>query len=516
MNSKITFVELVNLMAEATSTNKRVCELFLKDMFATISQELINGENVKIKGVGTFKVIKVKPRKSVNVKTGEPVQIAGYNKVTFTPDKALADAVNQPFAQFVSVVLDDAVTDERLAEIDKLHPSAITAPEAVDEKLVDMGQELEYVNADPEPQIDEMDIPPVAPFPMDFPEVQEAASEPATNTLFESKSDVEKAHDVANEPEKPEPAKEELVEKTHIEETPVEKITTSEVMHPEKEAPAVIKEPVKEETSHITPVKSAVPERKPMLVGRPIDGPTQPVPEPEKAEEVASDRRFYRPEPRNVYTPTPEQIEEASRKPDRRWLWFLLTALAATLLFWLIARGCSDNQIDQHELEVVAADTIVDDDESIAEAKSEVKSEPKAEPKPEPKPEVKPEPKPEVKPEPKPEVKPEPKAETKPEVKPLPQAKAETKPVDKDKVVTDVVTSQIVLTTLSEKHYGSPWFWVYIYEENVARGIINDPNNIKPGTRVVIPPRDKYGINPKDKASLRKAQLKSMQYLKGK
>ena len=72
-----------------------------------------------------------------------------------------------------------------------------------------------------------------------------------------------------------------------------------------------------------------------------------------------------------------------------------------------------------------------------------------------------------------------------------------------------------MLTTLSEKHYGSPWFWVYIYEENVARGTINDPNNIRPGTRVVIPPASKYGINPNDKASLRKAQLKSMEYLKG-
>ena len=73
----------------------------------------------------------------------------------------------------------------------------------------------------------------------------------------------------------------------------------------------------------------------------------------------------------------------------------------------------------------------------------------------------------------------------------------------------------IVLTTLSEKHYGSPLFWVYIYEENVARGTINDPNNIRPGTRVVIPPASKYGINPNDKASLKKAQIKSMEYLKG-
>ena len=42
------------------------------------------------------------------------MQISGYNKVTFTPDKSLAEAVNQPFAQFETVILDDAVTDEKL------------------------------------------------------------------------------------------------------------------------------------------------------------------------------------------------------------------------------------------------------------------------------------------------------------------------------------------------------------------------------------------------------------------
>ena len=131
MYTKITFVELVDLMAEATSTTKRVCELFLRELFATVTQALIDGETVKIKGIGTFKVTSVKPRKSVNVSTGDAIEIAGHNKLTFTPDKSLAEAVNQPFAQFVSVVLDDAVTDERLADIDKQFPS--TSPETLEQ-----------------------------------------------------------------------------------------------------------------------------------------------------------------------------------------------------------------------------------------------------------------------------------------------------------------------------------------------------------------------------------------------
>ena len=125
MNAKITLVELTQLMAESTSTTKRVCELFLRELFATISQALIEGESVKIKGIGTFKVTEVKPRKSVSVQSGKSIEVKGYSRITFTPTKALAAAVNQPFEQFETVYLHDEVSDEKLAEIDERYPSIL-------------------------------------------------------------------------------------------------------------------------------------------------------------------------------------------------------------------------------------------------------------------------------------------------------------------------------------------------------------------------------------------------------
>ena len=482
MNAKITFPELVELMAKATSTTQRMCDLFVRELFATVSQTLINGESVKIKGIGTFKVTTVKPRKSVSVNTGEAKEIASYNKLTFIPEKSLADAVNQPFAQFETVFLADEVTDEKLAEIDEQFTTAVSEDDGMDSVTVDTSIAVE----DSMPEQPDM---PVAPPPTDLPPLQEDGPKPVIPKEFvEMVSKEEKRQASIKTDKKPAP------EEPH-KEKPLAPV-----------APAADKDIKHEETIAEKPVEPA-PEpikRKPMLVGRPIDGPSQPVPREEKPEEPKEDRRFYRPEPRNVYTPTEEQIEEASRKPNRNWLWILLSLLAASLLFWLIARGCNANKAEQHEMEVVAADTIPDDQDSVEVSKATEK------------PDVKAETKPEVKPEPKEEVKPEPKVEPKPEVKqepkPEPEQKPEAEPASKPKVVTDVVTSQIVLTTLAEKHYGSPWFWVYIYEEN--RDIISNPNNIKPGTRVVIPPASKYGINPKDKASLKKAQIKSMEYLK--
>ena len=70
MNTEITLVELARMMAEATSTSERVCELFLRELFATVSQSLIEGESVKIKGIGDFRIAKVKPRRTKNRKTG--------------------------------------------------------------------------------------------------------------------------------------------------------------------------------------------------------------------------------------------------------------------------------------------------------------------------------------------------------------------------------------------------------------------------------------------------------------
>ena len=78
--------------------------------------------------------------------------------------------------------------------------------------------------------------------------------------------------------------------------------------------------------------------------------------------------------------------------------------------------------------------------------------------------------------------------------------------VPKPAIVTDTVTSRRYLTTMSRKYYGDYRFWVYIYLEN--SDIIDNPDRIKPGTVVVIPAAEKYGINPEDPASVAAANEK--------
>ena len=114
MNQKITFPELVNAISESTGYSKHLSEEFLKELFSLIANTLASGENVKIKKLGTFKVIDVDARKSVKVGTGEEIEIPEHRKISFTPDKELAEAINLPFAAFETIELKDSVTDEML------------------------------------------------------------------------------------------------------------------------------------------------------------------------------------------------------------------------------------------------------------------------------------------------------------------------------------------------------------------------------------------------------------------
>lgn len=104
---KVTLQMLSEMMASNSGRSKSAAEAFVRTFFAVLKDALQRDNIVKIKGFGTFKLVVVSARESVNVNTGERVSIAGYNKITFTPDKSLKDRINRPFAQFDTMVIDE-------------------------------------------------------------------------------------------------------------------------------------------------------------------------------------------------------------------------------------------------------------------------------------------------------------------------------------------------------------------------------------------------------------------------
>ena len=106
-------------MSRISGLGKRESEAFVRTFFAVISQYLQEDKIVKIKGMGTFKVVEVSGRDSVNVNTGERIHIKGHSKVTFTPDTTMRDIVNRPFADFETIILNDGVDVAAMEYIDE-------------------------------------------------------------------------------------------------------------------------------------------------------------------------------------------------------------------------------------------------------------------------------------------------------------------------------------------------------------------------------------------------------------
>ncbi len=109
MTERIPIQELAAVLVAKGGLKKKDAERFAMTVFDIVKDGLAADRLVKIKGLGTFKLIDIDSRESVNVNTGERVLIEGHEKVTFTPDTAMKDLVNKPFSQFETVVLNEGV-----------------------------------------------------------------------------------------------------------------------------------------------------------------------------------------------------------------------------------------------------------------------------------------------------------------------------------------------------------------------------------------------------------------------
>lgn len=111
--------DLASVLVTKYGLTQKEAELFVTNMFAVIDSGLqSNDKQVKVKGLGTFKIQSVNARESVNVNTGERIIIEGRNKISFTPETSLKNRVNQPFSQFETVVINDGVDFSELENND--------------------------------------------------------------------------------------------------------------------------------------------------------------------------------------------------------------------------------------------------------------------------------------------------------------------------------------------------------------------------------------------------------------
>ena len=107
--SKLNVFDLSGVLMSKNGLGDKESRRFVKAIFDVIQECLDEDKVVKVKGLGTFKIIEVDDRESINVNTGERVLIEGHSKLTFTPDSVMKEIVNKPFSQFETVILNDGV-----------------------------------------------------------------------------------------------------------------------------------------------------------------------------------------------------------------------------------------------------------------------------------------------------------------------------------------------------------------------------------------------------------------------
>lgn len=106
---KLNVFDLSGVLMSKNGLGDKESRRFVKAIFDVIQECLDEDKVVKVKGLGTFKIIEVDDRESINVNTGERVLIEGHSKLTFTPDSVMKEIVNKPFSQFETVILNDGV-----------------------------------------------------------------------------------------------------------------------------------------------------------------------------------------------------------------------------------------------------------------------------------------------------------------------------------------------------------------------------------------------------------------------
>lgn len=139
--------DLARFLVEKHGIKLADAELFITLMTEIINEGVHRERQVKIKGLGTFKLTSVSSRESIDVNTGERIVIEGRDKLSFAPDNAMKELVNQPFSQFETIVVNDGVEleDEYKDQVEETAP-AEEKKEIVEEKAV---EKVEFPREEP-------------------------------------------------------------------------------------------------------------------------------------------------------------------------------------------------------------------------------------------------------------------------------------------------------------------------------------------------------------------------------
>ena len=323
---KITIVDLRKAIAKQTQTEEAQVGAFLNQLIATIKEGLQKDKIVRISGLGTFKLQWVEPRKSVNISTGEPIVIEGYQKLSFTPEQNVKERINEPYADLEPVILDDNgnVIEGQMPKSDPMQKFDEQALEIKD-LLADLGADL----TNEEPAETETNVEKPIAESNEESAIEESDAESKEEPIVEEPDAESKEEPIAEIPDaesKEEPKVE--VPDAESKEEPIAEVSATE----SKEEPIVEVSDAESKEEPIAEVSDAESKEEPKVEVSDAESKEEPIVEKpivEKKETPVDTQKVS-----EVNGETKEK-EEKKEKPFRGWLVACITVLSLIILLFI-------------------------------------------------------------------------------------------------------------------------------------------------------------------------------------
>ena len=492
MNNKLTIQELATLLSVKSGKDVYETERFIREFITVVSEGLFSDKMVKVKGLGTFKIVLVEDRESIHVNTGERILIPAHYKCSFLPDNELKELVNRPFSIFETTEIGDAASFQDMEMADDS-----------DEDDVDSDLESD-ANEDGE----DLSLP------------KSSVTESRINGLLD-KEMTEELADPEDLPEIHSPEEALTVDKQpngqiDTVDSPVSDDSPEEVSEPYNEETIEMENPKEEDTIEVedsinmvetlseeidespeadlaSEVVDIIPDSQANELTPEVESSSQVDRLDKEKEQTENREEIIRAKLASLSAKDPVAFVAPEAKPKKRRKHghtatktffyiivggLLVTASVALFFYFQSLEVRNAVPIMIESVSAIPTETPAPTDSVFDESDSIPSNE----------------------------------KDSVPEVVSEPQGTMQTEQVKTKYMDTVVIQTGDRLTLISLKYYGHKIFWVYLYLAN--KESIPNPNSVAIGTQIHIPVPETYNIDANDEQSIRKAAALQTEILK--
>lgn len=492
MNNKLTIQELATLLSVKSGKDVYETERFIREFITVVSEGLFSDKMVKVKGLGTFKIVLVEDRESIHVNTGERILIPAHYKCSFLPDNELKELVNRPFSIFETTEIGDAASFQDMEMADDSDEDDVDSD--LESDANEDGEDLSLPKSSvTENRINgllDKEMTEELADPEDLPEIH--SPEEALTVDKQPNGQIDTVDSPVSD-DSPEEVSEPYNEETIEMENPKEKDTIE--VEDSINMDETLSEEIDEspEADLASEVVDTIPDSQANELTPEIESSSQVDSLDKEKEQTENREEIIRVKLASLSAKDPVAFIAPEAKPKKRRKHghtatktffyiivggLLVTASVALFFYFQSLEVRNAVPIMIESVSAIPTETPAPTDSVFDESDSIPSNE----------------------------------KDSVPEVVSEPQGTMQTEQVKTKYMDTVVIQTGDRLTLISLKYYGHKIFWVYLYLAN--KESIPNPNSVAIGTQIHIPVPETYNIDANDEQSIRKAAALQTEILK--